>query len=85
MPQDGKTPPLPMDEDGRRVWQNFAEFFTAYVEVFYPEGGEKTVEADPELIAYVIRALFNLSLSQFWAFLRISLTGILTGSANDTM
>jgi hypothetical protein len=43
--------PLPLDKDGRLVWQNFLDFFAAYVEVFYPEDGAK-VEDDPELNAY---------------------------------
>ena len=44
---------LPLIEDGRLVWKNFHDFFTAYIELFYPgEDGEKKLEEDTDLHGY---------------------------------
>ncbi len=42
---------LPLEQDGRDVWNNYVDFFTNYIEVFYPDGGKK-VENDADLNAY---------------------------------
>lgn len=49
MPAD--KAPLPIDKDGQLVWKNFMDFFTGYVEMYYPEGRKK-VEDDQELQEY---------------------------------